>query len=96
MQVVFHDCALAKESTWQTVVLIFKRAIRDFRGIGMVEVLWNTVTSLLNRQLTTAINLHDVMHRFLVRQRKGTVSLEAKLIQHLMAMREAVLFEIFL
>ena len=34
---------------WQTVILISKGAIRDFRGIVLVELLWKAVTSLLNR-----------------------------------------------
>ena len=48
-QETFRDKTLADESTWQTVVLIPKVCIRDFRGGGIMEVLWKIVTSLLNR-----------------------------------------------
>ena len=44
----FHDGTLAKECTWKAVVLILKGKSRDFWWIGLVEVLWKTVTSLLN------------------------------------------------
>ena len=49
---------------WQTVVLIPKGLSIYFRLIGLVEVLWKKVTSLLNRRLTTAIKLHDVLRGF--------------------------------
>ena len=57
----FCDRTLAEERTWQTVALITKELSGEFRRIGMVEVLWKTVTSLLNRRLTPAIKFHDVL-----------------------------------
>ena len=62
----------------------------------MVEVLWKAVTGLLNQRLTEAIKFHDVLHRFRASRGTGTASLEASLLQQLTAMREAVLFEVFL
>ena len=96
MQEAFHDGTLSKESIWQIVVLIPKEAIRDFRGVVLVEVLWKAVTSLLNRRLTAAITFHDVLHGFWAGRGTGTVALEANLLQHLTAMREVVLFEVLL
>ena len=81
---------------WQTVVLIPKGTSGDFRGIGLAEVLWKTVTSLLNRRLTAEIIFHDVLHGFRSGRGIGNASLEAKLLQHITSMREAVLFEVFL
>ena len=66
VQAAFRDGTLAEESTWNTVFLIIKGAIGDFRGIGLLEVLWKTVTSLLNRRLTIDIKLHGVLHGFQV------------------------------
>ena len=48
VQEAFRDGALDEEITWQKVVLIPKGASIEFRGIGLVEVLWKAVTSLLN------------------------------------------------
>ena len=43
----FRDRTLSKEKTWQTVVLITKGESRDFRGLILMEVLWNTDISIL-------------------------------------------------
>ena len=43
-----------------------------------------------------AISFHDTLHVFWVGQGTGTTDLEANLIQQLAAMREAVLFKVFL
>ena len=64
VQEEFCNGTLAEESTWQTVVLIPKGSSGDFRGIGLVRVLWKAVTSLLNCWLVEAINFHDVLHGF--------------------------------
>ena len=68
----------------------------DFRGIGLVEVLWKAMTSLLNCRFTAAISFHDTLHGFLEGRGTGTAVLEAKLLQQLNAMREALLLEVFL
>ena len=64
MHAEFRDGTLAEESMWQTVVLIPKGASGDFRGGGLVGVLWKNITILLNRRITTAIKFHDVLHGF--------------------------------
>ena len=48
VQAEFHDGTLAEDSMWHTVFPITKGASGDFRAIGLVEVLWKAVTSLLN------------------------------------------------
>ena len=67
----------------------------EFRGIGLVEVIWKLLTLILHRRLTT-IELHDVLHGFREGRGTGTATLEAKLLQQLAAMREEVLYVIFL
>ena len=88
----FH---LAEECMWQTVVLILK-GNGDFRGIDPVKVLRKTVKGILNRRLTSAIQYHDTLHSFTAGRGTWTASLEAKLLQQLTALREEVLYEIFL
>ena len=94
-QTAFRDGTLAKEATWQTVVLIPK-VKGAFRGIGLVEVTWKLMTVILHRRLTTGIQLHNVLHGFREGCGTGTATLEAKLLQQLAAMREEVLYVIFL
>ena len=61
-----------------------------------MEVIWKMMFSLLNCRLTAEITFHDVLHRFWAGCEMGTTTLEAKLIQQLIAIRKAVLFKVFL
>ena len=54
VQTAFWEGELAEESTWQAVVLIPKGK-RDYRGIGLVEVMWKVVAVILNRRFTSSI-----------------------------------------
>ena len=69
MQAALRDGTLAEECTWQTVVLITKEK-GYFRGVGLFEVLWKAIASLLNRRLTAVISFHDMLHGF--RAGRGT------------------------
>ena len=60
-----------------------------------MEVIWKLLTLILHCRLA-AIKLHDVLHGFRKGRGTGTAILEAKLIQQLAAMREEVLYMIFL
>ena len=68
----------------------------DYRGIGLVEVMWKVVTVVLNLRLTASITFHDFLHRFWAGRGTGTATLEAKLIQQLVALKEEILYVIFL
>ena len=48
---------MAEEATWQTLVLIPKGK-KEYRVIGLVEVMWKVVAAILHRRLTTAITYH--------------------------------------
>ena len=67
----------------------------EFWGIGLMEVAWKILSLILHRRLAT-IKLHDVLHGFREGRGTGTATLEAKLLQQLAAMREEVLYVIFL
>ena len=95
VQAAFQDGTLAEELTWQTVILIPKGK-GDFQSIVLVKVLWKTIASLLNCRLTSAISFHDTLHGFRAGRGTETAALKAKLLQHLTATREAVLFEVSL
>ena len=94
-QTAFREGKLSEEATWKTVVLIPKGK-GGFRGIGLVEVTWKVVAVILHRRLTAGIKVHDALHGFREGCGTGTATLEAKLLQHLAAMREEVLYMIFL
>ena len=61
-----------------------------------MDVMWKAVAAILHRRLTTAITYHEFLHGFRVGHGTGTATLEAKLLQQLAAMREEVLYVIFL
>ena len=61
-----------------------------------MEVTWKLMTVILHHRLTTGIQLHDVLHGFREGRGTGTTTLEAKLLQQFAAMREEVLYVIFL
>ena len=90
IQTAFREGEMAEEATWQTVVLIPK-GVKEYSGIGLVEVTWKVVAAILHRRLTTAIAYHDFLHGFWAGCGTRTATLEAKLLQQLAAMREEVL-----
>ena len=94
-QTAFRDGFLAEEATWQVVVLIPKGK-KDYWGIGRVEVVWKVVAAILNRRFTSSITYHDALHGFRAGRGTGNATLKAKMLQQLAAMREEVLYVIFL
>ena len=48
---------------------------KDYRGIGLVEVMWKVVAENLNRGLTASITFHDFFHGFWAGRGTGTATL---------------------
>ena len=61
-----------------------------------MEVLWKAFFGVINFWIGAAVQFNDVLHGFREGQGTGTASLEAKLLQKLMTMREEVVYEVFL
>ena len=95
VQTAFRDGELSEEIILQVVVLIPKGE-KDYRGIGLMEVMWKVVVEILNRRFAASITYHDALHGFRAGRGMGTATLEAKLLQELAALREEVLYVIFL
>ena len=95
VQAAFREGMLAEEAMWQALVLI-PRGKKDYRGIGLVEVMWKVVAAILNRHFTASITYHDFLHGFWAGRGTGTTTLKAKILKQLAAMREEVLYVIFL
>ena len=58
--------------------------------------MWKVVAAIFNRRLTASITYHDFLHGFRAGRGTGTAPLKAKLLQQLAALREEVLYVIFL
>ena len=86
---------IVEEAMWQAVVLIPKGK-KDYRGIGLMELMWKVVEDILNRRLTASITFHKLLHGFLAGRGTGTATLEAKLLQQLAALGEEFLCVKFL
>ena len=87
----FREGKLAEEATWKAVVLIPKGK-KDYRGIGLVEVMWKVVVAILNRGITASITFHIFIHGFWAGRGTGTANLEAKLLQQIATLREEVIY----
>ena len=61
-----------------------------------MEVMWKAMAAILNRRFTSSITYHDALHGFRAGRGMGTATLKAKLLQQLAALREEVLYVIFL
>ena len=71
---MFREGKLSEDATWQTVVLIPKGKT-DYRGIGLVEVMWKVVAAILNSRLSASITLHNFLHGFRAGRGTGTANL---------------------
>ena len=92
---VFGEGRLAEEATWKAVVMLPKGG-NDYCGVGLMELMWKLVAAILNRRLTASIAFHNFLHRFWAGRGTGTSTLVAKLLQQLAALREDILYIIFL
>ena len=77
-------------------MIITKVGGTNFRGIGLVEVLWKATSGIINHWISSSIQFHDVLHIFHMGRGTGNATLNTKLIQQLIAMRDTVLNSIFL
>ena len=95
MQAVIREGTLVEECMWQTVI-INPKAKGYFRGIGLIKFLWTAEASLLNLRIMAEIIYHNALNGFWAGRGMVTTAFKAKMLQHLTAMREAVIFEVFL
>ena len=86
IQTAFREGKLAEQATWQALILI-PTGKKDYLGISLVEVMWKVVAESLNRRFTGSITYHDFLHGFRAGHGTGTATIEAKLWQHLTALR---------
>ena len=91
----FGEGRLVEESMCQLVFLIPKGK-GYYHGIGLVELERNVVATIINCRLTAYITYHELLHGLRAGCSTGTATLKAKLIQQLAAMREDVIYMIFL
>ena len=95
IRMAYQEEELVEEAAWKTVVPIPKGG-GDYRGIGLVEVIWKAVAVIINRRFTAFITYHDYLYGFWAGCGTMTSTLEVKLLQKVATVREAVIHAIFL
>ena len=68
----------------------------DYHVIILMEVVWKVVAEILNCRLTAYITYHEFLHGLQEGCVTGTANLEAKMLHQLPALRDEVLYKIFL
>ena len=77
-------------------MVLIPKGGKDYRDIGLVEAMLKVVAAILNCWITASITFHDFFHGFRAGRGTGTATLEAQLLHQLAALREEVLYVIFL
>ena len=95
VQEVFRTGVLPAGLAWSTMVLLPKGS-GGFRGIGLLEIVWKLITSIMNGRIMAEVKFHDALHGFLPERGTGTATIEAKLLQQLAGIAQVPLFEVFL
>jgi Reverse transcriptase (RNA-dependent DNA polymerase) len=82
---------------WSVVILIPKGAgSNEVRGIGLLEVVWKLLTTIMNSRIIKSVEYHDAHHGFRANRGTGTATLEAKLRMQLAMVEGKNLFQIFI
>jgi hypothetical protein len=63
IQYVFEKGEIPTETAWSVLVLIPKGS-GGHRGIGLLEIVWKMISSIIDRYLKYKIEFHDDLHRF--------------------------------
>jgi hypothetical protein len=81
---------------WGVLVLIPKSEAGKFRGIGLLEVIWKLITTIINKRLLQGIEFHPAIHGFRRRRGTGTAVLECKLLMSMAHKAGKPLYQIFI
>ena len=94
MQLMLWEGILLEEMTCTTMILPPKGK-GDCWGIGMVEVIFKMITTIINTLLRTAISLHDAMYGFSQGRGVATYTLEDKMEQRMTGIFHGPLLKVF-
>ena len=95
IQLCFRERKVPTQMSWSTVVLLPK-GNGDYRGIGLLEISWKVIESIINWRIASKVTFHDALHGFRARRETGTACIEEKLLQQLSKMVQKTLHFIFL
>ena len=58
-------------------MVLITKGKKDYRGIGLVEVMWKVVAAVFNHWFTASITYHNFLHGLWEGCRTGTTTLKA-------------------
>ena len=96
VQAAFRGREIVALCAWQTFVVILKGGGIDFWGVGMLEVLWEAISGIINVRLFYSIQIHDALHGFHAGRGIRNATLPEKLLQKIISMRDMVIRSILL
>ena len=64
MNSAFIEGHIPAALAWTMMVLILK-IVGDYRGIGLVEIIWKVCKLIVNNRLQNSITVHDVVYGFI-------------------------------
>ena len=67
------------------LLLLITKGNADTWGIGLLEVFWKVVEAVIDTQIKSVIQFHDVLHGFCAVRRTGTDIMELKSYQELVS-----------
>ena len=84
VQYIWETGEISYKILWVVVVVVLipKESSGDYRGIGLLEVVWKLVERVVDKRLSK-FELHNVLHGFRANPGCGTGIIEAKLVQRL-------------
>ena len=72
---MFRDGTVPEKIAWEMMLLITKGK-GEYRGIGLVEVLWKVFAVMVNCQLKRSVVLHGTLHGCITVRGMGRRSLK--------------------
>ena len=90
IQSCFRKRQVPSQMSWSTVVLLPK-GNGDYQGIGLLEMSWKVIESIINWRIASKVIFHDTLHGFWTGRGTGTAWFEAKLLQQLSKMVQKTL-----
>ena len=94
MQHIWDTGEIPAQMLLTIIVLIPKGNSGDFRGIGLLEVIWKVIEKVIDARLK-CVPLHDALHGFRPGRGCSTAIMEVKLAQQLGSLEQTPFFGIF-
>ena len=94
IQICFWEQQVPTQMLWSTVVLLPK-GNGNYQGIGLLEMSWKVIESIINQRIASKVNFHNALHGFQTSRGTGTACIEANLLQQLSKMVQKTLYFIF-